>query len=372
MAENIKDMIFKMNNTFENMKDALEHKASNETIEKMQNALDEMEAKMQRVNFVAKTETKQELSKEELEYKSAFDNYARTGAISEALEKKAMSTDSNPDGGYLVTPTMANKIIERVREVSPIRELANTIRLSNSNLYKVPKEGKEDFGAGWVGEREERPETATGKINMIAIPLHEQYAQPGITRGLLTDSAFNWEAYISKKIVNKFARMEAQAFILGDGNNKPRGFLFEPDKQGIQIIEKKLDFDGLIDLQAELDEQYLGNAKWVLNKFTLRDIRKLKNTNGDYIWQPSTQVGMPSTILEYGYKLATDMPTPTTGAYSIAFGNFKEAYTIVDGAGMYTLRDEYTKKPNILFYTTRRVGGGIEQEDAIKILKQGK
>ncbi|AUN23759.1 hypothetical protein RSJ21_00205 (plasmid) [Clostridium botulinum] len=366
-----KDMIHEINNTFEHLKEAVEKKASAEEINRIQDSLDEIELKMQRVSF-GSHETKQEMTKEDMEYKSAFDSYARTGVVNETLEKKAMSTDSNPDGGYLVTPTMANKIIERVREISPIRQIANIETISNSNAYKVPKENNDDFNAGWVGEREDRPETDTGKLQMVNIPLHEQYAQPGITRSLLTDSAFNWESYITKKIYNKFARMEGQAFINGDGVNKPKGFLFEPEKQGISIIEKKLDFDGLIDLQSELLEEYLAGAQWVLNRFTLRDIRKLKNANGDYIWQPSTQIGSPSTILEYGYKLATDMPTPKAGAYSVAFGNFRDAYTIVDGVGMYTLRDEYTKKPNILFYTTRRIGGGVEMEDAIKILKQGK
>ncbi|NEZ47789.1 phage major capsid protein [Clostridium niameyense] len=372
MAEkSVKEMIYEMNNTYDHLKKGLEGKASAEEIERMQDALDNLEAKMQNVNF-GSHETKQEMTKEDMEYKSAFDNYIRTGATNELLEKKAMSTDSNPDGGYLINPIMANKIIERVREVSPIRQIANIVQISNANEYKVPKEDRTDLNAGWVGERENRPETATGKLQMVSIPLHEQYAQPGVTRRLLTDSAFAWEGYISKKIFNKFARMEGQAFVNGDGVNKPKGFLYEPEKQGIQVIEKKLDFDGLIDLQSELLEEYLAGAQWVLNRFTLRDIRKLKNTNGDYIWQPSTQVGAPSTILEYGYKLATDMPIPKTGEYSVAFGNFKDAYTIVDGAGMYMLRDEYTKKPNILFYTTRRVGGGLEMEDAIKVLKQGK
>jgi HK97 family phage major capsid protein len=366
----IKDMIFEMNNTFNHLKEAVEKKAGTEQIEKIQDALDAIEVKMQRVNFTPSQTEGKGLSKEEIEYKSAFNSYAVSGAVNDHLEKKAMASDSNPDGGYMVPFTMANNIIERIRQMSPIRAIANVVSITNSNEYRVPRESTDDFGAGWVGERESRPTTDNGKLEMVKIPLNEQYAQPGITRTLLTDSAFGWEGYINRKIANKLARMEATAFVSGDGVNKPMGFLYNSTTQGIEVLEKALTFDGLMDLQAALLEEYLPNASWLLNRLTLRDIRKLKDSQNRYLWEPSTQVDKPNTILGFNYNLATDMPTPGTNALSVAFADFRQAYTIVDGATMYTLRDEYTAKPNILFYTTRRVGGGVEMPDAIKILKQ--
>ena len=374
MAEqkNAIEMIEEINKNYKALKDELEKKNSNpETIEKLQTRLDDLEVKMQRPNTTPNTTEEKGLTKDQLEYKSSFDSYARKGVVDEHLEKKQMASDSNPDGGYMVPSTMSNKIVERVRQTSPIRQLANIVTISNSGEYKVPRENTDDFDSGWVGERQERPITTNGTLQMVKIPLHEQYAQPALTRKLLVDSNFDWEAYINRKIANKFARQEASAFVNGDGVNKPLGFLYQPDtKQGIEVVGKALNFDGLMDLQAALLEEYLPNAKWLLNRLTLRDIRKLKDLQNRYLWEPSTQVGKPNTILGYEYNLATDMPTPGTNALSVAFGDFSQAYTIVDGSGMYSLRDELTKKPNILFYTTREVGGGVEMPDAIKILKQ--
>lgn len=374
----LKEIITGMNKTFEDFKtkqDELEKAIKDGTgtgelkgqVEKIQDSLDKMEVKLQTPKFDGKSAV---LTEEEIEYKSAFESYIRTGNINDIIEKKAMNSESNPDGGYMVTPVMANRIIERVRELSPMRQVARNITISNSNEYKIPREGKKEFGAGWVGEREARPQTDTPDFEMVRIPLNEIYAMPGITRGLITDSAFDWESYISRSIADKFARVEAKAFYTGDGKNKPLGILFNPASQGIELVQGALSFDGLIDLQTSLQEDYLYDAEWQLNRMTLRDIRKLKDTQGNYIWEPSVKVGDPNTILGYRYRLATDMPGAKTGAYSVMFGNFLEAYTIVDGAGVYTLRDEYTSKPNILFYTVGRVGGGVENNDAVKILQQ--
>lgn len=372
MAEekNALEMIEEMNKTFHDLKEAVETKADAASIEKIQDALDKLEVKSQQINTTPALEAKESMTKEQMEYKSAFDEYARKGLITEHLEKKQMASDSNPDGGYMVPSTMADKIVERVRQMSPIRQLANIVTISNSGEYKVPRENTDDFDSGWVGERAERNVTDNGTLQMVKIPLHEQYAQPALTRKLMVDSNFDWESYINRKIANKFARQEATAFVLGDGVNKPLGFLSNPTSQTIEVLTKTLNFDGLMDLQAALLEEYLPNASWLLNRLTLREIRKLKDSQNRYLWEPSTQVGHPNTILGYNYNLATDMPTPGTNALSVAFGDFAQAYTIVDGSGMYTLRDELTKKPNILFYTTREVGGGVEMPDALKILKQ--
>lgn len=374
MSENLTptQIIEGLNKDFKAFKDEMSKKTVDpEKIAKIEDALDKYELKFQQLNTVPpNNHIEGKMSKEDIEYKSSFDVYARKGVADERLEKKQMSTDSNPDGGYMVPVTMADHIIERVRQSSPIRQLANIVPLSNSNEYKVPRESTDDFDSGWVGEREDRQITDNGKIEMVSIKLHEQYAQPALTRSLITDSNFDFESYINKKVGNKFARQEATAFVTGDGVNKPLGFLHAPDKQGIELVTGGLDFDGIIDLQTSLLEEYQPNASFLINRLSLRAVRKLKDTQGHYLWEPSTQIGKPNLIIGFPYHLAADMPSPGTGAYSIAFADWSQAYTIVDGKGIYSIRDELTKKPFIQFYTTRRVGGGIEMPDAIKILKQ--
>lgn len=361
-----KDMINEINNTFEHLKEAVEKKASVEEIERIQKAMDEMELKMKRPNF-APTENKGEMTELEIKEMEEFKSYGRTGAVGENLEKKAMSSDSNPDGGIFLPENMSNTIITRLKKISPIRQIADVATISLGNEYKLPREKGNDYGAGWVGERQERPETTTDKFEMVRIPVHEMYAQPQITQNLLDDAAFNFEGYIADRIANRFAQLEGKAFIKGDGVNQPEGFLNNAE---VEQIEGKLDFDGLINLIYSLDAEYSNGATFLTKRTSIRDLRLLKDTNGDYIWQPSTQIGQPNTILGYGVMEADDMTTAGVGALSVAFGNFREGYQIVDKSGFVTIRDPYTSKPWIKFYTTRRVGGGVKRPEAIKVLKQ--
>ncbi|MFA6878552.1 MAG: phage major capsid protein [Fusobacterium sp.] len=361
-----KEMIAQINNAFEHLKEAVEKKASAEEIDRIQNAIDDIELKMKRPNF-APNETKGEMTDLEKKELEEFKSYGRTGAIGETLGKKAMSSDSNPDGGVFLPENMSNTIITRLRKISPIRQIADVVTIGLGNEYKMPREKGKDYGAGWVGERQERPVTSNDQFEIVRIPVHEMYAQPQITQNLLDDTSFNFENYIADRVANRFAQLEGSAFVKGDGVNMPEGFLTNKE---IEQIEAKLDFDGLLDLIYGLDAEYANGATFLAKRTTIRDLRILKDNNNNYIWQPSAQAGQPNTVLGYSVIEADDMATSGVGALPIAFGNFREGYQIVDKSGFVTIRDPYTSKPWIKFYTTRRVGGGVKKPEAIKVLKQ--
>lgn len=361
----IKEMLEGMQKTFADLKEANERKASKEEINRIQDTLDALEVKMQRATFGG--DTKGQMSDLEKKESEEFKSYGRTGSIGETLEKKAMSSDSNPDGGIFIPENMAADIIARIRKISPVRQVASVVTIGRGNEYKLPREKNDSYEAGWVGERQDRPATSNDTFEVVKIPVHEMYAQPAITQNLLDDSAFNFEGYIADRVANRFAQLEGTGFVLGDGINKPQGFLTNSE---IEQISGALTFDGLIKLVYGLDAEYSAGAVFMAKRSTIRDIRTLKDLNGQYLWQPSTQIGEPATVLGYRIFEADDMPTAGTNALSVAFGNFAEGYQIVDKAGIVTLRDPYTAKPWIKFYTTKRVGGGTKNPDAIKILKQ--
>jgi HK97 family phage major capsid protein len=371
MAEekNAKEMIEEINKAYKSLKEELEKKSINpEAVEKIQNRLDELESKSQRVNF-APDNTKGEMTELEKKEAEEFKNYGRTGSIGETLEKKAMSSDSAPDGGIFLPENIASNIITRLRKISPVRQIADVVTIGKGNDYKMPREKGDSYESGWVGERQERPTTGNDTFEIVRIPVHEMYAQPQITQNLLDDAAFNFEGYIADRVANRFAQLEGKAFILGDGVNQPEGFL---NHKEIEKVEAKLDFDGLINLIYALDAEFSAGASFLAKRTSIRNIRLIKDLNGQYIWQPSTQVGQPNTVLGYPILEADDMPIASAGALPIAFGNFKEGYQIVDKQGFVTIRDPYTSKPWIKFYTTKRVGGGVKKPETIKILKQGK
>lgn len=376
MSVEQKEMIEAMNKAFSEFKEANdkvqeEVKAqgqatglTTEKLEKLQAQLDQIEVKMQRVNTAPGAGENQDLS---VETKAMLD-YMRKGIIPET---KALSLDSDPDGGYMIPEQMETTIISRIRDFSPVRQVATKSTISTGNALTIPREGETDFESGWVGERQSRPVTGTADLQMVRISLHEMYAQPSATQQLIDDPAFNFEGYINQRIADLMARKEGYAFINGTGVNQPEGLLVSTQ---VSTITDTLDFDALINLQAELRQQFAMNANFMFNRFTRAYIRTLKDNNGQYIWQPSTQVGQPSMVLGDTYVIADDMPNAAsagslvTGATPILYGDFS-AYRIVDKQGIRTLRDPYTSKPNVLFYTTKQVGGQVINDQAIKKLK---
>ena len=308
-----------------------------------------------------------------MQYKAAFGAYLRRGDESGigALEKKALSVDSDAEGGYLVTPQMSATIVERVFESSPLRAVAAIETISSDSLEMLVD--KDEAAAGWVAEAEARPETDAPDLAKVIIPVHEIYAEPRATQKLVDDASIDLEAWLAGKVAAKFTRMEASAFINGTGVGQPRGILtYDAGTDWGQIEQVNsgssgaFAADGLIDLQHSLKEAHGASAVWLANRLTLRDIRKLKDSNNQYLWEPGLKIDGQDTLLGRPILTATDMPVAASNSLSVAYGDFTAGYQIVDRIGVRVLRDPFTAKPFVKFYTTKRVGGDVVNFDAIK------
>lgn len=319
-----------------------------------------------------------------VEHKSAFEAYVRggeTGAL-RALETKAMSAGSNPDGGYLVPVELEHEIGQRLAAISPIRALAS-VRTISGNVYKKPFMTAGP-ATGWVGETDSRTQTTSPTLDALSFPAMELYAMPAATATLLDDSAVNIDEWIAQEVELTFAVQEGAAFVNGDGTNKPKGFLQSETVANGSWVWGKLGFvasgaagafassnpsDALVDLVYALKAGYRQNAAFVMNRKTQAAIRKFKDTGGSYLWQPPAQAGGRASLMTFPLVEAEDMPDVAENSLSIAFGDFRRGYLVVDRAGVRVLRDPYSAKPYVLFYTTKRVGGGVQDFDAIKLMK---
>jgi HK97 family phage major capsid protein len=317
------------------------------------------------------------------QYKSALRDYLRKNNAGSGVDEiKALSVGSDPDGGFTVTPDLSGRIATLVRDTSPMRQVANVVTIGTDAL-----EGINDLSeatSGWVGETEARAETATPRIGEYRIPVHEQYAEPRATQKLLDDSLFNVEEWLAMKIAERLSRMENEAFVTGNGVKKPRGFLTYPDgtpsAAGAAVIEQLAtggdgDFadetpgDALINLVYSLKSAYREKAVFMMKRSTLAEVRKLKDGNDNYLWQPDFQMRQGGTLLGFNVVEAEDMPDIASGSLSIAFGDFNAGYQIVDRQGIRILRDSFTAKPYVKFYTTKRTGGDVVNFEAIKLLR---
>jgi HK97 family phage major capsid protein len=298
----------------------------------------------------------------------------------------ALSTDSNPDGGYVVPEEVETEITRVLGTVSVLRRLARVRTISTGN-YKKPH-NLAGTGYGWVGEKDSRPETATPTLSELDFPAMELYAQPGATQNLLDDARIAIGAWLGEEVQITFGEQEGAAFATGDGNKKPMGLIgtFYTKVLNSAYVWGKLGYiktgvaanitdgthNGVDQLKAlifGLKSGYTPGATFVMNRNTLFAISILKDLNGNYLWQPSNQVDEPSVLLGYPTEQDDNFPDIGANTFPVAFGNFLRGYLIVDRAGITVLRDPYTKKPYVLFYTTKRVGGGVQDFDAIKLLK---
>lgn len=307
--------------------------------------------------------------------KAAHEKYLRKGERGMSVEEKTLlSTDSNPDGGYLVRPELSAMVVKKVFESSPMREICGQAAISTMVLDIV--EDLDEAASGWVGENGARSATNTPQLKQVSIPVHELHASPKATQSLLDDAMWNVEAWLAGKVAEKFGRDEATAFVTGTGVNKPRGFAAYANGTSFGTIEQVvsghatlLQADGLFSLQNALKEPYQANAMWLLQRVTVSSLRKLKDGTGRYIWQPGLTESAPGTILGRPYRMAADVAAEGAGNLAIAYGDFKQGYLIVDRIGVRVLRDPFTSKPNVLFYTTKRVGGDVVNFEAIKLGK---
>ena len=315
------------------------------------------------------------------EEKAAFDGYLKTGA-SFGLEMKAgLSTASN-SAGYVVPPETERAIERRLMAGSPMREIA-TVRTVGAGVFRKPV-STAGVASGWVAETAARPETDPATLALLEFPSADLYANPAATQSLLDDALIDLDEWLAAEVEDAFAAQETQAFVTGDGVNKPKGFLSydivaEADHEWGEIgyvasgaagaFASTSPTDRLIDLVYAPKAQYRPNGRFVMNRKTVSAVRKFKDADGNYIWQPAQRAGETASLLGYRVTEIETMPDIAANSAAIAFGDFQRGYLIVDRAGVRVLRDPYSAKPYVLFYTTKRVGGGVQNFDAIKVMK---
>ncbi len=322
----------------------------------------------------------------EAPHQKAFSAYLRSGDDDALrgleMEGKAMSTAVAADGGYLVDPQTSETVNGVLSSTASIRAIANVVAV-DATSYDVLVDHTE-MGAGWATETDPSAETGTPVIDRITIPLHELSALPKASQRLLDDSAFDIEGWLAGRIADKFSRSEASAFINGDGIDKPVGFLTATNVDndiwtwgnlGYVATGTDGDFDAInpgdavIDLVYALGAQYRANASFVMNSKTAGAVRKLKDNDGRFLWSDSLAAGEPARLLGYPVLIAEDMPDVGSDATAVAFGDFGAGYTVAERPDLRVLRDPFSAKPHVLFYATKRVGGGISDYAAIKLLK---
>ena len=317
---------------------------------------------------------------EQAEYKKAFLQYVRKGAtagLDAVIEKKALSVGSDPDGGYVVTPQMSQNVIKIVYETSPIRQVAAVETIASDALEILEDRG--EVQSVWTAEMGTRSETTTSQLGKKSIPVHELYGYPKATQKLIDDASVNIEQWLTDKLAEAFSRNENTSFVTGSGVGQPRGLLtYAAGTNWGQIQQQAsgtnggFDGDDLIDVFYLLKDEYQRNASWMMNRQCEAVARKLKeSTTGQYLWQPGLQAGAPNILLGRPVYQASDMPVPGTNSLSIAIGDFRRAYQIVDRAGIRIKRDDITAPGFVKFHAFKRVGGDVINFEALKLLKLG-
>ncbi len=303
-----------------------------------------------------------------LERKQAFEDYIRAGEerALRALETKDMSYGSSADGGYLVPQDVEAEIGRRLSLLSPIRSIASVRQVSGPVLRKpFTTVGPV---ANWAAETAARTKSDSPVLDQLQFATAELYAMPAATPSLLDDAVVDIEQWIVGEIEIAFAEKETTAFVKGTGSNQPMGFLSynlyaegsTPEWGKIGHVDTGVDgafptsnpSDKLIDLVYALKAGYRQNAHWVMNRKTQATIRKMKDVDGNYLWQPPSAPGSRAMLMGFPLVEAEDMPDIAAGATPIAFGDFQRGYLVVDRAGVRVLRDPYSAKPYVLFYTT--------------------
>ncbi|SMG00338.1 phage major capsid protein [Burkholderia singularis] len=309
------------------------------------------------------------------EYTAAFSAHFKGGEVNAELNKGADS-----EGGYLTPIEWDRTITNKLVQISPMRQLCRVQSVSKVGFSKLFNMG--GTASGWVGETDQRPQTNTGAFASLAFGHGEIYANPAATQGILDDSEIDLEAWLATEVQTEFAKQEGKAFLAGDGTKKPIGILTyvaggaNANKHpfgAIGVVNSGaaagITSDGIIDLIYDLPSAFTGNARFTMNRNTQRDVRKLKDGQGNYLWQPSFVAGQPATLAGYPVAEVPDMPDVAANSTPILFGDFQQTYLIIDRIGVRVLRDPYTAKPYVLFYTTKRVGGGLLNPEPMRALK---
>jgi len=316
-----------------------------------------------------------------MEAKAAWNGYLRAGQ-SHGLELKTGLSSASNSGGYVVPPETERAIERRLMAGSPMREIA-TVRTVASGVFRKPV-STAGIASGWVAETAARPETDPATLALLEFPSADLYASPAATQSLLDDAMINLDEWLAAEVEDAFAAQETTAFVTGNGTNKPKGFLSYSIVADASHAWGDIGYvasgaagafaeddpaDALLDLIYAPKAQYRPNGRFVMNRRTVSAVRKFKDADGNYIWAPATRAGETASLLGYPVTEIETMPDIAANSASIAFGDFQRGYLIVDRAGVRVLRDPYSAKPYVLFYTTKRVGGGVQNFDAIKVMK---
>jgi len=365
--------------------DALE--ASFEALEREDEDVAQLKAEMAalkaRVDAQAVAAARPALSGAKDEASPFVERYLRKG-IEAGVELKAVVGTSEAAGGYAVPEEIDAAIDRTLTAISPIRAIANVVKVGSAGYRKLVTTG--GTPSGWVSEDAGRPETSTPNFTEVAPPFGELYANPAASQAMLDDAAFDVEAWLAQEIATEFARAEGAAFVNGSGVNRPKGFLNGPTSGAVDSVRPfgTLQFitsgaagafggtnpqDRLVDLVQALRSPYRQGAVFVMNSATAARIRKFKTADGAFLWQPSLTAGQPDTLLGYPVVEAEDMPDVAADSLSIAFGNFKAGYLIAERTETQILRDPFTHKPFVHFYATKRLGGQVTNSEAIKLMK---
>ncbi len=403
VPENLKDAFDGFMEAFESFRDAndrrlseVERKASADVIisDKVDRINKAMDDQMRMMDTMILKKSRPALghsmgrsdpsSMETFEHKAAFDAYIRRGDESglRGLEAKTMTAGVGADGGYLVPSQTDSEIGRRLSAISPIRALA-TVRQVSGSVLKKPF-ALTGMATGWVSETATRPETTTAQLSELSFETMELYAMPAATQALLDDGAVDIESWIAGEVDAAFAEQEGAAFISGNGVGKPKGFLAYTTQANNLWTWGNLGYittgsaggfaatgpgDVLIDAAYALKAGHRQNAQFVMNRTTQAAIRKFKDADGNYLWQPPATLGQPASLMGFPVTEAENMPDVSANSFAIAIGDFNAGYLVVDRMGVRVLRDPYSAKPYVLFYTTKRVGGGVQNFEAIKLIR---
>lgn len=316
-----------------------------------------------------------------------FRAFLRSGDPS--VFRAALSTGSDPDGGYAV-PEEIDKLISSVAQnVNPLRKLATVIVAGTPDYKKLFTTSR--AAAEWVDEDDARNATATPSLASLTPYWGELHASPVASQWVLDDAFFSIESWLAEEVGKAFGESEGVAFIAGTGTKQPRGITAyataatADDVRAFGTLQYVIsgaaaDFatasatvspaDAIVNLIYATKASYRQNASFLTNRKTLGSIMKFKDTEGRPVWTPALTPGQPSTLLGYPVFECEDVPDVGAGTYPIIFGDFKAGYTVAERPfGTRILRDPYTQKPNTVFYTTRRIGGMVVDSNALKLLK---
>lgn len=354
-------------------------------IEKMNDSITTLQDQLLKAEkLLAQSKARREASgalDTEPELKDAWISFIRKGAENMAAEQKhlmathskALNSASDPSGGYLVIPFFDTEVTRRLYETSPMRQIA-TVKTISTDQYEKPTQ-LDLAAAYWQDRDNDYTETNTQSFGRLTIRVYKLVSDPKVSQDLLDDAYVDVETELLDSIATSMDLLENTAFVSGNGVGQPRGFLTYPAGTAWGSIEQiatgdadEITTDSLTNLVYALKAGYRTNARFVMGNSSLAAIRKIVDGEGRALWTP--QFGSePSTIMGYPVTVFADMPSATAGAIPVGFGDFRRGYIVVDRAGTRVLRDPYTNSPYVRFQVTRRVGGGVNNFEAIKLLK---